>query len=151
MNIRERLREMAARPGMWAATREGFLMQVMVLLEVLDIDAKTLLRIGAESECSAEHLREPILAPEDEWATEVANAALTYLPPGSGSFSFVQVEPPPPSAFCLAVDAHGKRCTRLASHPDRGETHRNDDGADSIQFDPIVGAARTQLFRGRKS
>ena len=129
MNIRKHLEEMGARAAMYAVTREGFLMQVMTLLEVLDIDADDLLYIGGDrNSVSTEATREPILI-DDPWALEVVQAALALLPPGTGEFTFTQVEAP---AACPAVDANGAPCVRSSDHHKKAEPHKNAEGVEWV-------------------
>ena len=97
MDFRQRLENMAKASGMYACTREGFLMQVLVLLEVLGVDtsvgspAGNLMRIGVAegtptSLVPIEHLCARVVVPDDPWAKEVVAAALALLPEGSGRF-----------------------------------------------------------------
>lgn len=100
MDFRARLENMGKASAMYACTREGFLMQVLVLLEVLGVEtgidapAHALYRIGVAKDVPSsvvplEHLREPIAVPDDAWAKEVVAAALAMLPAGSGRFVLV--------------------------------------------------------------
>ena len=99
MDFRARLENMSRAPAMYAHTREGFLMQVLVLLEVLGIDTwdrrpgHALSRIGIAKDVPpnatpVEHLLEPIAVPDDAWAKQVT-AAIAMLPEGSGRFVLV--------------------------------------------------------------
>ncbi len=98
MDFRARLENMSKASAMYAATREGFLMQVFVLLEVLGIEhqrsSPILYRIGVGKDVPSnvvreEHLRESIAVPDDPWAKEVIAAAIAMMPEGSGRFVLV--------------------------------------------------------------
>lgn len=97
MDFRQRLENMAKASGMYAHTREGFLMQVLVLLEVVGVDtavgspAGDLMRLGVTNGTPSNvipiaHLATPIAVPDDPWAKEVVAAALALLPEGSSRF-----------------------------------------------------------------
>ena len=97
MDFRRRLENMAKASGMYAHTREGFLMQVLVLLEVVGVDtdvmspAGALMRLGVtdgspSNVIPSAHLLTPIVVPDDPWAKQVVAAAIALLPDGSGRF-----------------------------------------------------------------
>jgi len=96
MDFRKRLEDMGRAAPMYALTREGFLMQIAVLLDVLGIDTRVdtpgwaLLRIGVSksvpsSVAPVEHYATPIVV-GDRWAKDVVAAAIALLPPGTGRF-----------------------------------------------------------------
>jgi hypothetical protein len=96
VDFRQRLENMAKASGMYAHTREGFLMHVLVLLDVVGVDtsvgsaAGDLMRLGVTDGPSnvipIAHLLTPIAVPDDPWAKQVVAAALALLPEGSGRF-----------------------------------------------------------------
>lgn len=72
----ERLRALRARPCMWAATREAFAAQVILLLELLDVAAVPLMQkeFRVPHTCAAD--RDKLIAPvDDDWAHAFINEA----------------------------------------------------------------------------
>ncbi len=82
-NVRDRVQQMATRPKMYALTREGFVQQLLILLEFADCATSSfgvithrLLRIGSTRGIDSDHLLELL---DDEYAVRAAAVALDVL------------------------------------------------------------------------
>jgi len=93
MNFRKRLEEMALTPGMYAYTRESFVLQVITLLETLGIECRHLMRVGVPPKTPESiAMLDCAERVQDDWAREVIRQALLLLPAGTGEFVFMYME-----------------------------------------------------------
>jgi hypothetical protein len=88
IDFRERLELMGKCPKLCALSKEGFVLQVMTLLSLLEIECQGLMRVGASPSLP------PTVVPalneeaiDDAWAQEVVDRALKMLPPGPHKYN----------------------------------------------------------------